>query len=177
VKEDEEYKKVIYEKIPTLKSAFKQGGRITAANSSSINDGASALILMSAEKAKELGVKPLAKIISYADGGVEPKFFPEAPTVALPIALERAGLKPADIAVWEINEAFSVVVRIVEKVLGVDPSKINVNGGAVALGHAIGNSGSRIIVSLVHALKAGEYGAAGICNGGGAASALIIQRL
>jgi len=177
VKEDEEYKRVIYEKIPTLKSAFKQGGRITAANSSSINDGASALILMSAEKAKELGVKPLAKIISYADAGVEPKYFPEAPTVALPIALEKAGLKPADIAAWEVNEAFSVVVRIVEKVLEVDPSKINVNGGAVALGHAIGNSGSRIIVSLVHTLKAGEYGAAGICNGGGAASALVIQRL
>lgn len=148
VKEDEEYKKVIYEKIPTLKSAFKQGGRITAANSSSINDGASALILMSAEKAKELGVKPLAKIIceppthigsifvvlicctAYADGGVEPKLFPEAPTVALPIALERAGLKPEDIAAWEVNEAFSVVVRIVEKVLKVDPAKINVNGCA-----------------------------------------------
>ncbi|KAF8271753.1 thiolase [Lactarius quietus] len=157
VKEDEEYKKVIYEKVPTLKSAFKPGGRITAANSSSLNDGASALILMSAEKAKELGVKPLAKIISYADGGIDPKLFPEAPT---------AGLK-----------AFSVVVRIVEKVLSVDPAKINVNGGAVALGHAIGNSGARIIVSLVHALKAGEYGAAGICNGGGAASALVIQKL
>lgn len=145
VKEDEEYKKVIYEKVPTLKSAFKQGGRITAANSSSLNDGASALILMSAEKAKELGVKPLAKIIcepdvhsdqrpgidvytAYADGGVEPKHFPEAPTVAVPIALEKAGLKPEDIALWEVNEAFSVVVRIVEKVLGVDPSKINVNG-------------------------------------------------
>jgi len=177
VKEDEEYKKVIYEKVPTLKSAFKQGGRITAANSSSLNDGASALILMSAEKAKELGVKPLAKIISYADAGVEPKYFPEAPTAAVPIALEKAGLKPEDIALWEVNEAFSVVVRIVEKVLGVDPSKVNVNGGAVALGHAIGNSGSRIIVSLIHALKAGEYGAAGICNGGGAASALVIQRL
>ncbi|KAI9466721.1 peroxisomal 3-ketoacyl-CoA-thiolase [Lactarius psammicola] len=177
VKEDEEYKKVIYEKIPTLKSAFKQGGRITAANSSSINDGASALILMSAEKAKELGVKPLAKIISYADAGIDPKLFPEAPTIALPVALEKAGLKVDDIAAWEVNEAFSVVVRIVEKVLGVDPAKINVNGGAVALGHAIGNSGSRIIVSLVHTLKAGEYGAAGICNGGGASSALIIQKL
>ncbi|KAI0301833.1 Thiolase, N-terminal domain-containing protein [Multifurca ochricompacta] len=174
---DEEYKKVIFEKIPTLKSAFKQGGRITAANSSGINDGASALILMSAEKAKELGVKPLAKIISYADGGVEPKHFPEAPTVALPIALEKAGLKPDEIAVWEINEAFSVVVRIVEKVLGVDPAKINVNGGAVALGHAIGNSGSRIIVSLVHALKAGQYGAAGICNGVRFFGSCIMYRL
>ncbi|KAI0269279.1 Thiolase, N-terminal domain-containing protein [Gloeopeniophorella convolvens] len=177
VREDEEYKRVIYEKIPTLKSAFKQGGRITAANSSSINDGASALILMSAERAKELGVKPLAKIISYADGGVEPKLFPEAPTVALPKALDKAGLKPSDIAAWEVNEAFSVVVRIIEKVMGVDLAKVNINGGAVALGHAIGNSGSRIIVSLVHTLKSGEYGAAGICNGGGAASALVIQKL
>ncbi|KAF4574895.1 erg10, acetyl-CoA C-acetyltransferase [Pleurotus pulmonarius] len=176
-KEDEEYKRVIYEKVPSLKSAFKQGGSITAANSSNLNDGASALILMSAEKAKELGIKPLAKVISYADAGVEPIDFPIAPTVALPIALQKANLTVDDISLFEINEAFSVVVRIAEKVLGVDPAKVNVNGGAVALGHAIGNSGSRIIVSLVHALKSGEYGAAGICNGGGAASALVIQKL
>ncbi|KAG9219080.1 hypothetical protein PLEOSDRAFT_185903 [Pleurotus ostreatus PC15] len=176
-KEDEEYKRVIYEKVPSLKSAFKQGGSITAANSSNLNDGASALILMSAEKAKELGIKPLAKVISYADAGVEPIDFPVAPTVALPIALQKANLTVDDISLFEINEAFSVVVRIAEKVLGVDPAKVNVNGGAVALGHAIGNSGSRIIVSLVHALKSGEYGAAGICNGGGAASALVIQKL
>jgi len=177
VKEDEEYKKVIFEKVPSLKSAFKQGGVCTAANSSNLNDGASALILMSAEKAKELGLKPLAKIISYADAGVEPIDFPIAPTVALPIALEKANLTVNDIALFEINEAFSCVVRIAEKVLKLDPAKVNVNGGAVALGHAIGNSGSRIIVSLVHALKAGEYGAAGICNGGGAASAIVIQKL
>lgn len=176
-KEDEEYKKVIFEKVPSLKSAFKNGGSITAANSSNLNDGASALILMSAEKAKELGLKPLAKIVSYADAGVEPIDFPSAPTVALPIALQKANLTVNDIARFEINEAFSVVVRIAEKVLELDPTKVNVNGGAVALGHAIGNSGSRIIVSLVHALKSGEYGAAGICNGGGAASALIIQKL
>jgi len=132
---------------------------------------------MSAEKAKALGVKPLAKIISYADAGLAPIDFPSAPTIALPIALEKAGLSVNDITLFEINEAFSVVVRIAEKVLGVDPAKINVNGGAVALGHAIGNSGSRIIVSLVHALKTGEYGAAGICNGGGAASAIVIQKL
>ncbi|KAF9498423.1 thiolase [Pleurotus eryngii] len=176
-KEDEEYKRVIYEKVPSLKSAFKQGGSITAANSSNLNDGASALILMSAEKAKELGIKPLAKVISYADAGVEPIDFPIAPTVALPIALQKANLTVDDISLFEINEAFSVVIRIAEKVLGVDPAKVNVNGGAVALGHAIGNSGSRIIVSLVHALKYGEYGAAGICNGGGAASALVIQKL
>ncbi|KIM90713.1 hypothetical protein PILCRDRAFT_811173 [Piloderma croceum F 1598] len=176
-KEDEEYKKVIFDKVPTLKSAFKPGGSITAANSSSINDGASALILMSAEKAKELGIKPLAKIISYADAGVEPIDFPVAPTVALPIALQKANLTVDDITRFEVNEAFSVVVRIAEKVLKLDPTKVNPDGGAVALGHAIGNSGSRIIVSLIHGLKAGEYGAAGICNGGGAASALVIQKL
>jgi len=177
IKEDEEYKRVIYEKIPSLKSAFRQGGTITAANSSPLNDGASALILMSAEKAKELGLKPLAKIISYADAGVEPIDFPIAPTVALPIALEKANLTVNDITLFEVNEAFSCVVRIAEKVLSIDPAKVNVNGGAVALGHAIGNSGSRIVVSLVHALKSGEYGAAGICNGGGAASAIVIQKL
>ncbi|RDX53109.1 acetyl-CoA acetyltransferase [Lentinus brumalis] len=178
VTEDEEYKRVIYEKIPTLNPSFKKnGGTITPANSSSLNDGASALILMSAEKAKELGLKPLAKVISYADAGVDPVDFPEAPTYAIPAALERAGLKIDDIAHFEINEAFSVVVRIAEKVLGVDSAKINPNGGAVALGHAVGNSGSRIVVSLIHALKSGQYGAAGICNGGGAASALVIQKL
>ncbi|KAI9574591.1 Thiolase, N-terminal domain-containing protein [Boletus coccyginus] len=177
VKEDEEYKKVIFDKIPSLKSAFKPGGVITAANSSNLNDGASALILMSAEKAKELGVKPLAKVVSYADAGVEPIDFPVAPTVALPQALKRANLTVDDIARFEINEAFSVVVRLAEKLLQIDPAKINIDGGAVALGHAIGNSGARIIVSLVHGLKAGEYGAAGICNGGGAASALVIQKL
>ncbi|KIJ70169.1 hypothetical protein HYDPIDRAFT_172054 [Hydnomerulius pinastri MD-312] len=177
VKEDEEYKKVLFDKVPTLKSAFKSGGSITAANSSNLNDGASALILMSAEKAKELGIKPLAKVVSYADAGVDPIDFPAAPTVALPQALKKAGLTVGDIARFEINEAFSVVVRIAEQVLQIDPAKINVDGGAVALGHAIGNSGSRIVVSLVHGLKTGEYGAAGICNGGGAASALVIQKL
>ncbi|KAJ7638741.1 Thiolase, N-terminal domain-containing protein [Roridomyces roridus] len=177
VREDEEYKRVIYEKVPSLKSAFKAGGKITAANSSPLNDGASALILMSAEKAKELGLTPLAKVVSYADAGVEPVDFPIAPTVALPLALEKANLTVNDISLFEINEAFSVVVRIAEKVLNIDPAKINVNGGAVALGHAIGSSGARIIVSLVHALKSGEYGAAGVCNGGGAASAIIIQKL
>ncbi|KAF8842279.1 peroxisomal 3-ketoacyl-CoA-thiolase, partial [Paxillus ammoniavirescens] len=177
VREDEEYKKVIFDKIPSLKSSFKAGGSITAANSSNLNDGASALILMSAEKAKELGVKPLAKVVSYADAGVDPIDFPMAPTVALPQALKKANLTVDDIARFEINEAFSVVVRLAEKLLQIDPAKINVDGGAVALGHAIGNSGSRIVVSLVHGLKTGEYGAAGICNGGGAASALVIQKL
>ncbi|ESK97644.1 acetyl- acetyltransferase [Moniliophthora roreri MCA 2997] len=177
IKEDDEYKRIIYEKVPSLRSAFKQGGSITAANSSPLSDGASALILMSAEKAKELGLKPLAKIVSYADAGVDPIDFPSAPTIALPKALERANLTVNDISLFEINEAFSVVVRIAEKILNIDPAKINVNGGAVALGHAIGSSGARIIVSLVHALKSGEYGAAGVCNGGGAASAIVIQKL
>ncbi|KAK2466155.1 hypothetical protein APHAL10511_001797 [Amanita phalloides] len=177
VREDEEYKRIIFEKVPTLRSAFKKDGSITAANSSPLSDGASALILMSAERAKELGLSPLAKVISWADAGVEPIDFPEAPTVALPKALEKANLTVNDISLFEINEAFSVVVRITEKVLKIDPTKINVNGGAVSLGHAIGNSGARIVVSLVHALKSGEYGAAGICNGGGGSSALVIQRL
>ncbi|KJA29984.1 hypothetical protein HYPSUDRAFT_126834 [Hypholoma sublateritium FD-334 SS-4] len=177
VREDEEYKKVLPEKVPSLRSAFKQGGIITAANSSPLSDGASALILMSASKAEELGLKPLAKILSWADAGVDPIDFPEAPTKAVPLALKKANLTVDDIAQFELNEAFSVVVRIAEKVCSIDPSKINVNGGAVALGHAIGNSGSRIIVSLVHSLKSGEYGAAGICNGGGAASALVLQKL
>ncbi|TFK28808.1 peroxisomal 3-ketoacyl-CoA-thiolase [Coprinopsis marcescibilis] len=177
VKEDEEYSRVIFDKVPSLKSAFKAGGVITAANSSPLSDGASALILMAADKAKELGLTPLAKVVSWSDAGVDPIDFPEAPTVALPKALEKANLTVNDISLFELNEAFSVVVRIAEKVCNIDSSKINVNGGAVALGHAIGNSGSRIVVSLVHALKSGQYGAAGICNGGGAASALIIQKL
>lgn len=177
VREDEEYNRVIFDKVPTLKSAFKQGGVITAANSSPLSDGASALVLMSADKAKELGITPLAKIISWADAGVDPIDFPEAPTVALPKALEKANLTTDDISLFEFNEAFSVVVRIAEKVCNIDPAKINVNGGAVALGHAIGNSGSRIVISLVHALKSGQYGAAGICNGGGAASAIVVQKL
>ncbi|KAF9055156.1 peroxisomal 3-ketoacyl-CoA-thiolase [Hymenopellis radicata] len=177
VREDEEYKRIIYEKVPSLRSAFKQGGSITAANSSPLNDGASALILMSADKAKELGLTPLAKVVSYADAGVEPVDFPIAPTVALPKALEKAKLTVDDISLFEINEAFSVVVRIAEQKLKIDPAKINVNGGAVALGHAIGSSGARIIVSLIYALKSGQYGAAGICNGGGAASAIVIQKL
>jgi acetyl-CoA C-acetyltransferase len=177
VREDEEFRKVIPDKVPTLRSAFKQGGIITAANSSPLSDGASALILMSAAKAEELGLKPLAKVLSWADAGIEPIDFPEAPTKALPIALQKANLNITDISLFELNEAFSVVVRIAEKVCNIDPEKINVNGGAVALGHAIGNSGARIIVSLVHALKSGQYGAAGICNGGGAASALVIKKL
>jgi len=177
VREDEEYPRLLASKVPTLRSAFKSGGTITPANSSPLSDGASALVLMSAEKAKELNLTPLAKVVSWADAGVDPIDFPEAPTVALPEALRKANLTVDDISLFELNEAFSVVVRIAEKVCQLDPAKVNVNGGAVSLGHAIGNSGSRIIVSLVHALKSGQYGAAGICNGGGAASALVIQKI
>ncbi|KAJ7179248.1 peroxisomal 3-ketoacyl-CoA-thiolase [Mycena filopes] len=172
VKEDEEYKRVIYEKVPSLKSAFKQGGSITAANSSPLNDGASALVLMSAEKAKEFGITPLAKVISYADAGVEPIDFPIAPTVALPKALKKANLTVNDISLFEINEAFSVVVRIAEKVLSIDPAKINVNGGAVALGHAIGSSGARIVGVPCPCAEVGrvwrrwrlQWGRSGVCH-------------
>lgn len=161
VKEDEEYKNVKFDKIPTLKPVFSKDGIVTAANASNLNDGASAVVLVSRAKGEELGLKPLAKIVSYADAALKPIDFPIAPTVAIPAAIQKAGLTKDDIALYEINEAFSVVVRAAEKILDLDPKKINVNGGAVALGHAIGNSGSRIIVSLVHALKPGEYGAAG----------------
>lgn len=177
VAEDEAYKVVKYDKIPGLKPVFDKNGTVTAANASALNDGASAVVLTSAAKAQELGLKPIAKIISYADAAIAPEDFPLAPTVALPLALAKAGLKKEDISLFEINEAFSVVIRACEKVLGLDPAKVNVNGGAVALGHAIGNSGCRIVVTLAHALKPGQYGAAAVCNGGGGASAIIIQRL
>ncbi|KZV81435.1 thiolase [Exidia glandulosa HHB12029] len=179
VREDEEYKRVVYDKIPTLKPVFVTDGTgtITPANASPLNDGASALILTSYAKAQELGITPLARILSYAEAAVNPSNFIEAPTLAVPIALTRAGLTKADIALWEFNEAFSVAIRTVEKILELDPGKVNVNGGAVALGHALGNSGSRIVVSLVHALESGEYGVAGICNGGGGGSALVVEKL
>jgi len=177
IREDEEYKTVKYEKIPTLKPVFAKDGTITPANASTINDGASAVILMSAAKAQSLGIKPLARIVSYADAALAPIDFPIAPTIAMPLALKKANLSISDISHFEINEAFSVVVRAAEKILGLDPAKVNPNGGAVALGHAIGNSGCRIVVSLVHALKPGEYGAAGVCNGGGGASAIVVQKL
>ncbi|ELU43151.1 3-ketoacyl-CoA-thiolase, peroxisomal [Rhizoctonia solani AG-1 IA] len=178
IKEDEEYKNVKFDKIPTLKPVFqKENGTVTAANASNLNDGASAVVLTSAAKAAELGLKPLAP---FADAAIAPIDFPIAPTVALPIALERAGLKAEDIAQFELNEAFSVVVRAAEKIMNIDPLIMRCyNRGAVALGHAIGNSGCRIVVTLAHSLKPGEYGAAGICNGvrGGAASAIVIQKL
>ncbi|KAJ9100755.1 hypothetical protein QFC19_005494 [Naganishia cerealis] len=177
VKEDEEYKKVFYDKIRTLRPVFaKEGGSITAANASKLNDGASAVVLMTEEKMKALGVKPLARILGYADAAAAPIDFPTAPTLAIPKALKAAGVSQDDVALFELNEAFSVVVRAAEKIMNLDPAKININGGAVALGHPIGSSGCRIVVTLAHQLKEGEIGVAGVCNGGGAASAMVIQR-
>jgi acetyl-CoA C-acetyltransferase len=178
VSEDEEYKQVKFEKIPGLKPVFQKDGTVTAANASTLNDGASALVLMSAEKAKELGITPLAKIVSFADAEQAPEWFTTSPSVALPIALKRAGKEIADVDYFEINEAFSVVSIANNKILGLNPSKVNVNGGAVALGHPLGSSGSRILVSLIHILNKnkGKIGAAAICNGGGGASALVVER-
>lgn len=178
--EDEEYKAVKFDKIPTLPTVFqKENGTVTAANASTLNDGASALILMSKEKMEELGLKPLAKIISYADAAVEPDRFTMAPSKALPVALEKANLTKDDIDFFELNEAFSVVGLANSKVLGLDSAKVNVNGGAVSIGHPLGSSGSRIIVTLINVLKQnkGKYGAAAICNGGGGATAIVIENL
>ena len=178
--EDEEYKAVNFDKIGSLSTVFqKENGTVTAANASTLNDGASALVLMSKEKMEELGLKPLAKIISYADAAQEPVWFTTAPSKALPIALRKAGLEIADIDFFEFNEAFSVVGLANNKILGLDSSKVNVNGGAVSLGLPLGSSGSRIIVTLINVLKQnnGKYGAAAICNGGGGATAIVIENL
>lgn len=178
--EDEEYKSVNFDRIGTLPTVFqKENGTVTAANASTLNDGASALVLMSKEKMEELGLKPLAKIVSYADAAHEPEWFTTAPAKALPIALKKAGLEISDIDFFEFNEAFSVVGLANNKILGLDDSKVNVNGGAVSLGHPLGSSGSRIIVTLINVLKQnnGKYGAAAICNGGGGASAIVIENL
>ncbi len=178
--EDEEYKTVNFDRIPTLPTVFKkEEGTVTAANASTLNDGASALILVSKEKMEELGLKPLARIVSYADAAQAPEDFTTAPSKALPIALKKAGLELTDIDFFEFNEAFSVVGLANNKILGLDASKVNVNGGAVAIGHPLGSSGSRIIVTLINVLKQnnGKYGAAAICNGGGGASAMVIENM
>nr|XP_060626984.1 acetyl-CoA acetyltransferase, mitochondrial [Anolis sagrei ordinatus] len=178
VKEDEEYKRVDFSKVPKLKAVFqKENGTVTAANASTLNDGAAALVLMTSEAAKRLNVKPLARIVAFADAAVDPIDFPIAPAHAIPKILSQTGLKKEDISMWEINEAFSVVVLANMKMLDVDPQKVNINGGAVSLGHPIGMSGARIVVHMAHALKQGEHGLAGICNGGGGASAILIQKL
>lgn len=176
-KEDEEYKNIKLDKVKGLRPVFEKNGTITAANASSINDGASAVVLATKAKVDELGLKPIARLISFADAATKPIDFPIAPTLAMPIALERAGLTKDDIARWEFNEAFSAVAIACTKVLGLDPAKVNALGGAVALGHPVGSSGSRIVCTLIHQLKPGEYGAAGICNGGGGATALVLERL
>lgn len=178
--EDEEYKNVKFDRIPTLPTVFqKENGTVTAANASTLNDGASAVVLMSKEKMEELGLKPLARIVSYADAAHEPEYFTTAPSKALPKALAKAGLSTDEIDFFEFNEAFAVVGLVNNKILGLDDTKVNVNGGAVSLGHPLGSSGSRIIVTLINVLKqkGGRYGAAAICNGGGGASAMVIENL
>jgi acetyl-CoA C-acetyltransferase len=179
IKEDEEYKNVFLDKIPGLRPAFDKDGTITAANASTINDGASALILASKEAVDKYGLKPIAKIVSYADAAQAPEWFTTAPSLAIPKALEKVNLKISDVDFWELNQAFSVVGIANTKILGLDPSKVDVNGGAVALGHPLGNSGSRIVVTLINVLKqnSGKIGGAGICNGGGGASAIIIENI
>lgn len=175
--EDEEYKNVKFDKIPQLRTVFEKEGTITAANASTINDGASALVIMSAEKAAELGLKPIAKIRSFGDAAQSSEWFTTAPSKAVPVALKRAGLEVSDVDFWELNEAFSVVSLANMKILGLDPEKVDVHGGAVSMGHPLGNSGSRIIVTLINVLRqyGGKIGGAGICNGGGGASAMIVE--
>ncbi len=177
--EDEEYKNVQIEKIATLRPVFSKDGTVTAANASTLNDGAAALVLMSAEKASALNLKPIAKISGYADAAHEPKWFTTAPAKALPKALDKAGIKQSDVDYFELNEAFSVVGLANIKLLGLDASKVNINGGAVSLGHPLGMSGARIVIALTSILEQqnAKYGAAGICNGGGGASAIVIERV
>lgn len=179
VEQDEEFKNVKMEKIPSLRPAFTKDGTVTAANASTINDGAAALVLMSADKAKELNLKPIAKIKSYADAAQEPKWFTTAPAKALPKALDKAGIGIKDVDFFEFNEAFSVVGLANMKLLGLQDKNVNVNGGAVSLGHPLGCSGARILVTLLYVLKQqnGKIGAAAICNGGGGASAIIVEAL
>lgn len=176
---DEEPATVKFDKIPTLKPVFKKEGTVTAANASTLNDGAAAVVLMSKEKADELGIKPLARIASFADAQQAPEWFTTAPSKAIPLALQRANLSSNQIDYFEINEAFSVVSIANSQQLKLDPARVNVNGGAVSMGHPLGASGARIIVTLLHVLQqnGGKFGAAGICNGGGGASAMVIENL
>jgi acetyl-CoA C-acetyltransferase len=179
ISKDEEPFAVKFDKIPGLKPVFKKDGTVTAANASTLNDGAAALVLMSADKAKELGLKPLAKILAYADAQQAPEWFTTAPAKAIPLALKNAGKSIADVDYFEINEAFSVVSLANNKLLELDGNKVNVNGGAVSLGHPLGASGARIVVTLLAVLAQnnGSIGVAGICNGGGGASAIVIEKL
>ena len=176
---DEDPYNVKFDKITSLNPAFQKDGTVTAANASTMNDGAAALVLMSKEKADELGLKPIAKIIGYADAEQAPEWFTTTPSLAVPKAVAKAGLKMEDISYWELNEAFAVVGIENTKRLKLDPAKVNVHGGAVSIGHPLGCSGARIIVTLINVLKANnaKYGAAGICNGGGGASAMVIENV
>ena len=178
VTKDEEYTNVKLDKIPTLNAVFTKDGTVTAANASTINDGAGAVILMSEDKAKAMGLKPLATIVSYADAAQEPKWFTTSPAKALPKALDKVGMKVSDVDFFEFNEAFAVVGLANAQILGLDNDKVNVNGGAVSLGHPLGCSGVRIIITLIHVLQQNnaKIGAAAICNGGGGASAIVIER-
>lgn len=177
--EDEEYKNVNFDKIPGLKPVFTKEGTVTAANASTINDGAAAVVLMSASKAKELGLTPIAKILGYADAAQDPMWFTTTPSLAIPKAMKMAGVEKNNVGYYEINEAFSAVAIANNIKLGLDPEKVNVNGGAVALGHPLGASGARITITLANVLKQNNatIGVAGICNGGGGASAIVIERL
>ncbi|MFO0506935.1 MAG: acetyl-CoA C-acyltransferase [Chryseotalea sp.] len=177
--EDEEYKNVNFDKIPGLKPAFTKDGTVTAANASTLNDGASAVVLMSKEKADELGIKPLARIRGFADAAHDPTWFTTAPSLAIPKALQHAGITAKEVDYYEINEAFSAVAIANNIKLGIDPSKVNINGGAVAIGHPLGASGARITTTLLHVLKQNQsrIGVAGICNGGGGASAIVLENL
>ena len=176
---DEEPYNVKFEKIPELKPSFQKDGTVTAANASTLNDGAAALVLMSREKAEQLGLKPLARIVGYADAEQTPEWFTTTPSIAVPKAVAKAGLKMTDIGYWELNEAFSVVGIENTKRMKLDPARVNVHGGAVSMGHPLGASGARILVTLLHILRQNKtrYGAAGICNGGGGASAIVIENL
>jgi acetyl-CoA C-acetyltransferase len=177
--EDEEYKNVRFDKIPELRPAFSKDGTVTAANASTMNDGAAAVVLMSADKAKELGLTPIAKIRGYADAEQAPEWFTTTPSLAVPKAVSKAGLSMSDIEYVELNEAFSVVGLVNMQKMGLDSSKVNVNGGAVSIGHPLGCSGARIVVTLIHVLDQNnaKIGAAGICNGGGGASAMVIEKI
>ena len=179
VTRDEEYTNVKLDKIPALSAAFTKGGTVTAANASTINDGAAAVVLMSEEKAQSLGLQPLAYIKGYADAAHEPKWFTTAPAKALPKALAKAGVSLEEIDFFEFNEAFAVVGLANMKLLGLNPDQVNINGGAVSLGHPLGCSGARIIVTLIHVLQQNNatFGAAAICNGGGGASAMVIEKV
>ena len=179
ISEDEEYKNVRFDKIPTLNPTFEKDGTVTAANASTLNDGATALVLMSAKKAKELNLKPIAIIRGFADAQQAPEWFTTTPSKAVPLAIAKAGLTKNDISFYEINEAFSVVAIANNQLLDINPANVNVNGGAVALGHPLGTSGARIITTLINVLDQnnGKYGVASLCNGGGGASAIVIEKV